>query len=91
MYIDHLYVLCNAKQFHFEDQCRVSRNRIKSGESGIEYIVRSWAKTADYWTAYYALLENIKAAFDEKSVEMPYNHLNVHIVDPLRVERETKA
>lgn len=60
------------------------------GESGIEYIVRSWAKTADYWTAYYALLENIKAAFDEKSVEMPYNHLNVHIVDPLRVERETK-
>ena len=60
------------------------------GESGIEYIVRSWARTADYWTAYYALLENIKAAFDEKSVEMPYNHLNVHIVDPLRVERETK-
>ena len=61
------------------------------GESGIEYIVRSWARTADYWTAYYALLENIKAAFDEKSVEIPYNHLNVHIVDPVRVERETKA
>lgn len=60
------------------------------GESGIEYIVRSWAKTADYWTAYYALLENIKAAFDQRAVEMPYNHLNVHIVDPLRVERETK-
>ena len=60
------------------------------GESGIEYIVRSWAKTADYWTAYYALLENIKAAFDERAVEMPYNHLNVHIVDPLRVEREIK-
>ena len=61
------------------------------GESGIEYIVRSWARTADYWTAYYALLENIKAAFDERAVEMPYNHLNVHIVDPVRVERETKA
>lgn len=60
------------------------------GESGIEYIVRSWARTADYWTAYYALLENIKAAFDERAVEMPYNHLNVHIVDPVRVERETK-
>lgn len=61
------------------------------GESGIKYIVRSWARTADYWTAYYALLENIKAAFDQRAVEMPYNHLNVHIVDPLRVERETKA
>ena len=61
------------------------------GESGIEYIVRAWTKTADYWPAYYALLEGIKTAFDEKSVEMPYNHLNVHIVDPVRVERETKA
>ena len=41
------------------------------GESGIEYIVRAWARNADYWPAYYAL--------------------NVHIVDPVRVERETKA
>ena len=61
------------------------------GESGIEYIVRAWARTADYWLAYYALLEGIKTAFDRRSVEMPYNHLNVHIVDPVRVERETKA
>ena len=61
------------------------------GESGIEYIVRAWARNADYWPAYYALLEGIKAAFDQRSVEMPYNHLNVHIVDPVRVERETKA
>ena len=60
------------------------------GESGIEYIVRAWARTADYWPAYYALLEGIKTAFDQRSVEMPYNHLNVHIVDPVRVERETK-
>ena len=61
------------------------------GESGIEYIVRAWARTADYWPAYYALLEGIKTAFDQRSVEMPYNHLNVHIVDPVRVETETKA
>ena len=61
------------------------------GESGIEYIVRVWARTADYWPAYYALLEGIKTAFDQRSVEMPYNHLNVHIVDPVQVERETKA
>ena len=29
LYIAHLYALCNTKQFHFEDQCRVGRNRIK--------------------------------------------------------------
>ena len=61
------------------------------GESGIEYVVRAWARTDDYWPAYYALLEGIKTAFDQRFVEMPYNHLNVHIVDPVRVERETKA
>ncbi len=48
------------------------------GESSIEYIIRVWVKTGDYWDAYFALLENIKRSFDKNGVEMTYNHLNVH-------------
>ena len=48
-------------------------------ESSIEYVVRVWAKTDDYWTGYYKLLEGVKKAFDKYGVEMPYNHLNVHV------------
>ncbi|MCR4616374.1 MAG: mechanosensitive ion channel family protein [Clostridiales bacterium] len=48
------------------------------GESSIEYMIRAWVKTADYWPAYFALLENIKHSFDRNGIEMTYNHLNVH-------------
>lgn len=50
------------------------------GESSIRYVVRAWVKTEQYWDAYFALLEQIKAAFDKNGVEMTYNHLNVHMV-----------
>lgn len=50
------------------------------GESSIAYIVRAWVATADYWDAYFALLERIKADFDENGIEMTYNHLNVHLI-----------
>ena len=51
------------------------------GESSIEYIVRCWTRTEDYWPAHYQLLEEIRTAFDEAGVEMCYNHLNVHIIE----------
>ena len=49
-------------------------------ESSIRYVVRAWVKTEQYWDAYFALLEQIKAAFDKNGVEMTYNHLTVHMV-----------
>ena len=51
------------------------------GESSIEYHVRFWAKTEDYWDAHFRSLEEIRMAFAEDGVTMTYNHLNVHIVD----------
>ena len=50
------------------------------GESSIEYHVRFWAKTEDYWDAHFRSLEEIHRAFAEDGVTMTYNHLNVHIV-----------
>ena len=50
------------------------------GESAIEYHVRFWAKTEDYWDAHFRSLEEIHRAFAEDGVTMTYNHLNVHIL-----------
>ncbi len=49
-------------------------------ESSIEYRVRFWAKTEDYWDAHFRSLEEIHRAFAEDGVTMTYNHLNVHIL-----------
>lgn len=50
------------------------------GESSIDYHVRFWAKTENYWDAHFRSLEEIHRAFAEDGVTMTYNHLNVHIV-----------
>ena len=51
------------------------------GESAIEYHVRFWAKTEDFWDANNAVLEDLRRAFAEEGVTMTYNHLNVHLVN----------
>lgn len=51
-------------------------------DSSIRYVVRAWVKTESYWDAHFALLTQIKAEFDKNGIEMTYNHLNVHMVQP---------
>ena len=51
------------------------------GSSAIEYSVRCWAETKDYWDVYYALNENLRTAFATHGVEMTYDHLNVHVLE----------
>lgn len=58
------------------------------GSSSIEYTVYCWCRPQDYWDAYYALLENLRSAFKNFGVEMPYDHLNVHIVEENRLPAE---
>ena len=57
------------------------------GESAIEYHVRFWAKTEDYWDAHFRSLEEIRRAFAEDGVTMTYSHLNVHIVESTAKEK----
>ena len=52
---------------------------VSYGESAINYTLRFWVKTEDYWTALFAVNQKIKTAFDAAGVEMSYPHLNVHI------------
>ncbi len=50
-------------------------------ESSIEYILRVWVNTADYWDVYFALMEQVRESFAQYDVETSYDHLNVHIVE----------
>lgn len=51
------------------------------GESAVEYHVRFWTKTDDYWPAFHGAMEELRRCFAEAGVTMTYNHLNVHILD----------
>lgn len=47
--------------------------------SAIDYVVRVWTDSDEYWNVYYALMEGVRDAFQRNGVEMTYNHLNVHL------------
>lgn len=50
------------------------------GASSIDYTVRCWAKTDDYWQVCEDLREVLRDAFAHHGVEMTYDHLNVHLM-----------
>ena len=50
-------------------------------DSAIDYVVRAWTSTEDYWDVYYALMEGVRESFARHGVEMTYNHLNVHLME----------
>lgn len=49
------------------------------GDSSLIFTTRVWAKTEDYWTVRFNLLENVKKAFDKNKIEIPYPQLDVHL------------
>lgn len=60
---------------------------VNYGASAIEYSVRCWTKTDDYWDAYYALAEALRTSFAKNGIAMTYEHLNVHLVSDQNISR----
>lgn len=51
----------------------------RHGESSTDIDALVWVKNSDYISARYNLLENVKAAFDENGIEIPFSQLDVHM------------
>ncbi len=53
------------------------------GDSAVLLDLRTWCKCDDYWTVYYDTLEQVRKAFAEKGIEIPFNQLDVHFDTPI--------
>jgi len=51
------------------------------GASSIDIVARAWAKSGDYWTVKFDVLEEVKYQFDKNNISIPYNQMDVHIKD----------
>ena len=49
------------------------------GDSSVNFTVRAWVKSADYWDAYFEMIEEIKYALDEADISIPYPQMDVHM------------
>lgn len=49
------------------------------GDSSVDFNVRPWVNTADYWGVYSDVLERTKIALDEAGISIPYPQTDVHL------------
>jgi small conductance mechanosensitive channel len=48
-------------------------------DSSVNFVVRPWVKTEDYWSVYFDLTEKVKLTFDEQGISIPYPQTDVHL------------
>ena len=48
-------------------------------DSTINYSLRIWVKTDDYWDVFFLVNQRVKQIFDEQGIAMARPHMNVHI------------
>jgi small conductance mechanosensitive channel len=49
------------------------------GDSSVNFVVRVWAKTPDYWGVYFDMQEAVKKNFDQNNVSIPFPQRDVHV------------
>ncbi|MBF0275643.1 MAG: mechanosensitive ion channel [Nitrospinae bacterium] len=48
-------------------------------DSSVNFIVRPWVKSADYWAVYWDMTERVKLTFDQEGITIPFPQQDVHI------------
>ncbi len=49
------------------------------GASSVDFVVRPWVSTPDYWGTRFDLTETIKKRFDQEGISIPYPQQDVHL------------
>jgi small conductance mechanosensitive channel len=52
---------------------------LELADSSVNFAVRPWVKTADYWDVFFATQENIKKQFDAEGICIPFPQQDVHL------------
>lgn len=51
-------------------------------DSSVNFTVRAWVKTDEYWDIRFDLIEKVKLAFDDAGIEIPFPQMALHIQNP---------
>jgi len=48
------------------------------GDSSVNFVVRPWTKTPDYWEVYWDITREVKMRFDREGISIPFPQRDVH-------------
>ncbi len=57
-------------------------------DSSVNFIVRPWVKTDDYWSTYWDVTRKVKEEFDAAGVSIPFPQSDLHIYHETPLRRE---
>jgi len=49
------------------------------GDSSVNFAVRVWTKTSDYWGVFFDMQEKVKLEFDRQGISIPFPQTDVHL------------
>ena len=52
---------------------------LEMADSSVNFTLRAWVKTDDYWNVFFDTNEKIKKTFDAENISIPYPQLDVHM------------
>ncbi len=48
-------------------------------DSSVNFVVRPWVKSGDYWAARFDITEQVKLCFDAEGISIPFPQMDVHL------------
>lgn len=52
---------------------------LELGDSSVDFAVRPWVQSIDYWPVFFALQEAMKKRFDQEGINIPFPQRDVHL------------
>ena len=50
------------------------------GDSSVNFVLRPWVKSVDYWAVRFELIESIKLRFDKDGISIPFPQRDIHVI-----------
>jgi small conductance mechanosensitive channel len=52
---------------------------LELADSSVNFAVRPWVKSSDYWPVYFGLMESFKKRFDQEGISIPFPQQDVYL------------
>ncbi len=58
---------------------------LELADSSVNFVVRPWVKTEEYWAVYFDTMQKIKERLDEEGIGIPFPQRDVHLYQEEKV------